>query len=88
MQAEARAWLDATPAPPHASVITSMPDLSEMRVEEAGFAALPLGLPGWRSWFESTARQIVRWVPEDGVSIFFQSDIRVEAARALTIESK
>jgi hypothetical protein len=80
LRAEARAWLDATAAPAHASVITSMPDLSEMRVEEAGFAEVQLGLPRWRAWFEDTARRVIRWVPEGGVSIFFQSDIRVGGA--------
>ena len=80
VDAEARAWLDRTPAPPHASVITSMPDLSEMREQASGFAEVPQGLPRWRTWFVDTARQIVRWVPPDGVAMFFQSDIRVEGA--------
>lgn len=79
-RAEARAWLASTPAPEHASVITSMPDLSEMRLEEAGFAEVPLGLPRWKAWFVDTAQQIIRWVPEGGVAMFFQSDIRVGGA--------
>lgn len=80
IRAEARAWLDAHAAPARASVVTSMPDLSEMRTEEAGFAEVQLGLARWRAWFEDTARRIIRWVPEGGVSIFFQSDIRVDGA--------
>jgi len=79
-RAEARAWLDGTSAPPHASVITSMPDLSEMRDDESGFAEVPRGLPRWRAWFVDTARRILRWVPEDGIAMFFQSDVRVEGA--------
>jgi len=64
--AEALAWLDATPAPPHASVVTSLPDISE----------LPhLGFEGWRAWFLDAARRVVRWVPEGGVAVFFQSDV-------------
>lgn len=67
---DALAWLDANAAPPNASVITSLPDVSE----------LTLDLPGWRAWFIDTARRIVRWTPEGGVSIFFQSDIRMNGA--------
>jgi len=77
VRAEARAWMRETAAPAHASVITSMPDLSEMRDEDAGFAEVPQRLPRWRAWFVDTARQIIRWVPDDGVAMFFQSDIRV-----------
>jgi len=80
VRAEARAWLRETSAPPHASVVTSMPDLSEMRDAEAGFAEVPQGLPRWRAWFVDTARHIVRWVPEGGVAMFFQSDVRVGRA--------
>ena len=67
IQAEALAWLAANPAEPRASVITSLPDVSE----------LPgLGAEGWRAWFIDAARRVIRWVPEGGVAIFFQSDIR------------
>jgi hypothetical protein len=67
LQAEALAWLEANPAEPRASVITSLPDVSE----------LPgLGPEGWRTWFIDAARRVIRWVPEGGVAIFFQSDIR------------
>ena len=67
IQAEALAWLEANPAESGASVITSLPDVSE----------LPgLGSEGWRTWFIDAARRVIRWVPEGGVAIFFQSDIR------------
>jgi hypothetical protein len=67
VRAEALAWLDENAATPGTSVITSLPDVSE----------LPgLDFEGWRAWFIGTARRIVRWIPEDGVAIFFQSDIR------------
>jgi hypothetical protein len=48
-------------------VVTSLPDVSE--VPEMGFDR-------WRAWFLDAARRIIRWVPDDGVAIFFQSDIR------------
>jgi hypothetical protein len=65
--AEALAWLEANPAAPGSSVVTSLPDVSE--VPEKGF-------DGWRAWFIDAARRIIRWIPDDGVAIFFQSDIR------------
>jgi hypothetical protein len=67
IRAEACAWLAANPAPAHASVITSLPDVSEL--PERGFS-------GWKIWFSEAARAVLRWVPEPGLAIFFQSDIR------------
>ncbi|MES1178674.1 MAG: SAM-dependent methyltransferase [Myxococcales bacterium] len=71
IQAEALAWLAENPAPPGTSVITSLPDVSE--VPERGFE-------GWRAWFGEAARAVLRWVPEPGLVIFFQSDIRERGA--------
>lgn len=65
--AEALAWLDAHPAPEGTSIFTSLPDLSELPA---------LDFAGWRSWFTGAARRLLRWLPEDGVAVFFQSDIR------------
>jgi hypothetical protein len=48
-------------------VITSLPDLSELPALE--FAA-------WTSFFEEASGLILAAVPDDGVAIFFQSDIR------------
>jgi hypothetical protein len=67
IQAEALAWLAENPASPGTSVITSLPDVSE--VPERGFE-------GWKAWFGEAARAVLRWVPEPGLVIFFQSDIR------------
>jgi hypothetical protein len=50
-----------------ASVVTSLPDLSELPA---------LRIDGWRRWFEEAAELVVRSVPDEGVAIFFQSDIR------------
>ena len=68
-QAEALSWLSSTPTPPDCSVVTSLPDVSEMS---------PMSLTQWRHWFESTVVTILRWVPANGFAIFFQSDIRIE----------
>lgn len=47
--------------------MTSLPDVSE----------LPrVSLGAWREWFASAAGRVMQWVPQDGVSIFYQSDIR------------
>jgi len=67
VQAEARAWLAENSAKDGMSVVTSLPDLSE--VPNAT-------LETWRAWFIDTARQIIGWVPPQGVAIFYQSDIR------------
>lgn len=50
-----------------ASVITSLPDLSEVPA---------LGMEGWRLWFEEAAALTMGSVSPEGVAIFFQSDIK------------
>lgn len=67
---DALAWLAANTAPERAAVITSLPDVSE----------LPLALDAWKRWFIATAATLMRWVPEDGIAMFFQSDVRVDGA--------
>jgi hypothetical protein len=67
VNAEAIAWLAANVADPRASVVTSLPDVSELP---------DLDLDGWRAWFVAAARQVIAWTPRTGASIFFQSDIR------------
>jgi len=47
-------------------VVTSLPDLSEVR----------LSLPVWRSWFLDAVRLAIGLVPDAGVAVFFQSDVR------------
>jgi hypothetical protein len=66
VQADALAWMSANNADEAASVITSLPDVTE----------LPLELDAWRVWFIDAARRVIRWVPPSGVAIFYQSDIR------------
>ncbi|CAN5158143.1 hypothetical protein BH09MYX1_BH09MYX1_06950 [soil metagenome] len=65
-QGEALGWLSANPADPAASVITSLPDVSEIPT---------LDLAAWRVWFVEAARAVIRWIPPANVAIFYQSDI-------------
>lgn len=66
---DALLWLEAEGPLQGASVITSLPDLS----------GLPeLGLSRWRAWFIDAAAAILSHTPEDGVAIFYQTDIKVD----------
>jgi hypothetical protein len=65
--ADALDWLQQTGELAGASVITSLPDLSELPTLELG---------AWQRWFEEAALAVLRAVPPEGVGIFFQSDIR------------
>lgn len=65
--ADALAWLPAHAPLTGASVVTSLPDVSELP---------QLSFDEWRRWFEDAAALVMRAVPDDGVAIFFQSDIR------------
>ncbi|MFP5459886.1 MAG: SAM-dependent methyltransferase [Bacteriovoracia bacterium] len=51
--------------------MTSLPDISEFP---------GIGLSEWKAWFTETARIILQSTPEDGVTIFYQSDIKLEGA--------
>ncbi len=64
---EALAWLADHPAMPGMSVITSLPDLSEVPA---------MGFEGWKTWFKQAAQAVLAWIPMDGTCIFYQSDIR------------
>ena len=67
VQAEALAWLSEHPAAPGTSVVTSLPDRSEL-------AGVSFG--EWRDWFVNAARAVLRWLPGDGAAIFYQTDVR------------
>jgi hypothetical protein len=60
-------WLRENAPLAGASVVTSLPDLSELPT---------LGFSGWIRWFEEAVELTLRSVPDEGVAIFFQSDIR------------
>jgi hypothetical protein len=66
-QGDALPWLRAAGTLAGASVVTSLPDASELPA---------LGLDGWRRWFEDAAVLTMQAVPDEGVAIFFQSDVR------------
>lgn len=65
--ADALPWLAAQGRIAGASLVTSLPDVSE----------LPgLGFDGWRRWFVAAAEAAMGCIDDDGVAVFFQSDIR------------
>ena len=65
--ADAIAWLAENPTLSGCSVVTSLPDVSEVP---------EFGLDGWRTWFTDAAERVMRATPDDGVAIFFQTDIK------------
>lgn len=65
--ADALQWLRENPAEAGTSVVTSLPDVSELP---------ELGFEPWRAWFVDAARAVITWLPNDAVAIFFQSDVR------------
>ncbi len=68
---DALEWLPARAPLTGCSLVTSLPDVS----------AFPgISLPDWRKWFVDAARWAVRATPDDGVSIFYQTDIKVDGA--------
>ena len=66
IRADALEWLAGHPAEPGTSVVTSLPDVSELAEHD---------FDGWRRWFVDAARAVLAWVPDDGVAIFFQTDV-------------
>lgn len=64
--AEAIGWLAARGRIEGACAITSLPDVSELR----------LGLAAWRAWFLDAVRRVVDAVPDESAALFFQSDIK------------
>ena len=64
--ADALAWLAERGTLAGASVVTSLPDVSELPA---------LGLDDWQRWFEEAALLTMQSVPDEGVAIFFQSDV-------------
>jgi hypothetical protein len=65
--ADAIAWLRENAPLAGASVVTSLPDLSELPAQ---------GFEGWSRWFQEAAELVMRSIPDEGVAIFFQSDIQ------------
>src|SRR2546429_7507261 len=69
---DALPWLAAQGRIAGASVVTSLPDVSELPA---------LGFDGWRHWFVAAARAAMGCVDDDGVALLFQSDIRRHGVR-------
>lgn len=66
---DALPWLRRNTPLVGCSLITSLPDVS----------GLPeLGLAGWRHWFIAAAELTLAATPDEGVTIFYQTDIKVE----------
>jgi hypothetical protein len=59
-------WLPRQGTMRGCSFITSLPDVSE----------LPLSLDAWKRWFVDAAKLVLAATPDDGVAIFFQTDIK------------
>jgi hypothetical protein len=65
--AEAVQWLRVRGRLDGCSVVTSLPDVVEMG---------GMSLAAWTDWFVQAARAVLDAVPDDGVALFFQSDIK------------
>lgn len=66
---DAITWLQNYQDQGKTSFLGSLPDISEFQ---------SFSLPAWKEWFENTAELILSKTSPDGVTIFFQSDIKVE----------
>lgn len=64
--AEAIAWMRARGPIDGACAVTSLPDVSEVRMP----------VPAWRAWFLDAVKRVVDAVPEASAALFFQSDIK------------
>lgn len=64
---DAIAWLQAQDILRGCSAITSLPDTSELP---------ELSLDEWRAWFVRAAALVMAKVPDEGVAIFYQTDIK------------
>jgi hypothetical protein len=66
---DALPWLAARAPLAGCSLITSLPDVSS-------FPAL--GLEGWQRWFVDAAELVLRSTPDDGVTMFYQTDVKLD----------
>lgn len=63
------AWLDAHPLPSTHAIVTSLPDSSEVPT---------LGFDGWRRWFVDVVALACARVSDDGVAVFYQTDVKAD----------
>ena len=66
---DALVWLEKSPVLHGHSIIASLPDISE-------FPNMPL--EEWKGWFIQTAALVLSRTPPEGVTVFYQSDIKRE----------
>ena len=66
-QGDGVAWLKAAQLGPEHAIVTSLPDHSELP---------ELGIEGWRQWFVHAAELACSQVCDEGVVIFFQTDVK------------
>jgi hypothetical protein len=62
-------WLKTADIPSDSSILGSLPDISEFPT---------MTLPQWKKWFTETAELLLSRTPDDGVTLFYQSDIKVD----------
>lgn len=68
-------WLNNQPVLQGCSFITSLPDITELQGH-----LQQLSLAQYKAWVISTAQLVLNRCPNDGVAIFFQTDIKVEGS--------
>ncbi|AGC41496.1 hypothetical protein MYSTI_00137 [Myxococcus stipitatus DSM 14675] len=66
---DALTWLAAQPVLTGCSAVASLPDASEFPT---------LSLAEWKAWFTRAAALVMSRVPDDGVAIFYQTDVKDE----------
>lgn len=64
--ADAMDWLRGRGPMPGCSIVTGLPDVSEVG----------MGVAQWLAWFDLAAHAVFDIVPDDGVAVFFQTDLR------------
>jgi hypothetical protein len=67
--ADALGWLESRSVLTGSSIITSLPDFSEFP---------SLTIQQWKEWFVRASALVLSRCPDDGVTIFYQSDIKHE----------
>jgi hypothetical protein len=68
---DALVWLLNSPVLDGCSLVASMPDISEFHGHT---------LSAWKDWFVKTASLVLSRTPDEGVTVFYQSDIKVDGA--------
>jgi hypothetical protein len=63
------AWLSASALPPTHAVVTSLPDVSEMR---------SLTFDAWRAWFVDVVASACAQVAPDATAVFYQTDVKLD----------